>query len=87
MRRIFFSLLFLAFCWATWAPQAKAADPRVLILPFTVNAPAGAHQIASDIPALLSSSLNAQGFKTIPTKAGKNSAPTAAAARNQAQAV
>ena len=54
-----------------WAGTAHAAEPRVLVLPFTVNAPASSAQLAADIPALVRQSLEKFGLKAIPTSASR----------------
>jgi len=73
MRKILSSLACLAICVFAWAGMAGAAAPRVLVLPFAVNAPEATAQLAGDIPVLVRQSLEKHGFTAIPTSAAKKS--------------
>ncbi len=91
MRRIVSSLTCIALCFLVWSSMALAAEQRVLVLPFVVNAPAASTQLAADIPSLVCQSLERFGLKAIPTSAPRNAQPEntssaiAKAMRTQAQ--
>ena len=84
MRKILSSLACLALCLFVWAGMAGAAAPRVLVLPFAVNAPEATAQLASDVPALVRQAIAKHGFTAIPTsalKAGKAESEVSARSR------
>ncbi|MBR5882880.1 MAG: outer membrane protein assembly factor BamA [Mailhella sp.] len=84
MRKILSSLACLALCLFVWAGMAGAAAPRVLVLPFAVNAPESTAQLASDVPALVRQAIAKHGFTAIPTsalKAGKAESEVSARSR------
>ena len=86
MRKILSSLVCLAACLFVWAGRADAAEPRVLVLPFAVNAPSAQSQLARDVPALVRQALEAHGVTAIPTSAsGKSAASDAASAKKRAR--
>ena len=85
MRNILSSLACLAVCLLAWAAPAQAAETRVLVLPFAVNAPAAQQQLAGDIPTLVRQGLENYGVKAIPTSAGKARQQDAASARSRAR--
>ena len=86
MRKLLSSLACLAVFMLVWAGMAEAAAPRVLVLPFAVNAPAASAQLADDLPALVRQSLDSHGFTAIPTSASRKSRPeSTASARNRAR--
>ena len=61
----------MALCLFVWAAMASASAPRVLVLPFAVNAPEVSAQLAGDVPALVREAISKHGFVAIPTSAGK----------------
>ena len=63
MRKILSSLACLALCLFVWAGMAGAAAPRVLVLPFAINAPEASAQLASDVPALLAALFQGEVFQ------------------------
>lgn len=75
MRRILSSLACVGLCLLAWTSAAHAAATRVLVLPFAVHAPAASAQLAADIPALVSQSLEKFELKTIPTSASRSGQP------------
>ncbi|WP_446424878.1 outer membrane protein assembly factor BamA [Mailhella sp.] len=86
MRKLLSSLACLAVFMLAWAGMAEAAAPRVLVLPFAVNAPAASAQLADDLPALVRQSLDSHGFTAIPTSASRKSrAESTASARSRAR--
>ena len=53
MRNILSSLVCLVCCLLVWAAEASAAESRVLVLPFAVNASSAQAQLARDVPSLV----------------------------------
>jgi len=85
MRRILSNLACLALCLMVWAGVANAAEPRVLVLPFAVNAPSASSQLEADIPALISESLERHGLKAVSASSSrKGKAMDAETARRSA---
>ena len=88
MRKILSSLACLVLCLFVWAGMAGAAAPKVLVLPFAVNAPEASAQLAGDVPALVSQALTKHGFTAIPTSASsKSKAESTESARSRARSV
>ncbi|MBQ4325315.1 MAG: outer membrane protein assembly factor BamA, partial [Mailhella sp.] len=86
MRKLLSSLACLAVCLFVWAGTAGAAAPRVLVLPFAINAPEATAQLASDVPALVREAIAKHGFTAIPTSAARKSkAESDLSARNRAR--
>ena len=86
MRKILSSLACLALCLFIWAGTATASAPRVLVLPFAINAPEATAQLASDVPALVRQAIAKHGFTAIPTSANaKAKAESDLSARNRAR--
>ena len=85
MRKMLSSLVCLALCLLVQAAAADAAETRVLVLPFAVNAPTAQAQLAKDIPTLVRQSLEERGLKAIPTSSGNKTAQDAASARSRAR--
>ena len=86
MRKILSSLACLALCLFIWAGTATASAPRVLVLPFAINAPEATAQLASDVPALVREAIAKHGFTAIPTSANaKAKAESDLSARNRAR--
>ena len=86
MRKILSSLACLAFCLFVWTATAPANAPRVLVLPFAINAPEATAQLASDVPALVRQAIAKHGFTAIPTSANaKAKAESDLSARNRAR--
>jgi len=73
MRKILSNLACLALCFFVWAAMAEASAPRVLVLPFAINAPEATAQLASDVPALVRQAIDKHGFTAIPTSAARKS--------------
>lgn len=86
MRNILSSLVGLAVCLMVWAGAAEAAAPRVLVLPFAVNAPEASAQLARDIPVLVRRGLQNYGFKAVPTSSSRKAAAGVKDARALARA-
>ena len=82
MRNILSSLVCLVCCLLVWAAEASAAESRVLVLPFAVNASSAQAQLARDVPSLVRQALEGYGLKVIPTSAGKTTVSDASAARS-----
>ncbi len=77
----------MALCLFVWAAAASAAAPRVLVLPFAINAPEASAQLASDVPALVRTAIDRHGFTAVPTSASKKSrAENELSARRSARA-
>ena len=85
MRNILSSLVCLVSCLLVWVGGASAAETRVLVLPFAVNAPSAQAQLTKDVPALMRQALEEHGLKVIPTSSGKKAVTDAAAARGRAR--
>ncbi len=86
MRKILSSLACLAACLLVWTAAARAAEPRVLVLPFAVNAPTAQAQLARDIPTQVRKGLQNHGITAIPTSAsGKSPASDVGSARARAR--
>ena len=86
MRKLLSSLACLAICLFVWAGTAGAAAPRVLVLPFAINAPEATAQLASDVPALVREAIAKHGFTAIPTSAARKSKTESdLSARNRAR--
>lgn len=85
MRNILSSLVCLVCCLLVWAAEASAAESRVLVLPFAVNASSAQAQLARDVPSLVRQALEGYGLKVIPTSAGKTTVSDATTARSRAR--
>ena len=85
MRNILSSLVCLVSCLLVWVGGASAAETRVLVLPFAVNAPSAQAQLTKDVPVLMRQALEEHGLKVIPTSSGKKAVTDAAAARGRAR--
>ena len=86
MRKILSSLACMALCLFVWTATALADAPRVLVLPFAINAPEASAQLASDVPSLVRQAIAKHGFTAIPTSASlKSKAESDLSARNRAR--
>ncbi len=86
MRKMLSSLVLLVLCLLVRVAAADAAETRVLVLPFVVNAPSAQAQLARDVPTLVRQSLEDRGITAIPTSASdKTAAQDAASAGKRAR--
>ena len=83
MRKILSSLACAVACLVVWAGLADAAQTRVLVLPFAVNAPSAQAQLARDLPSLVRQGFEARGIAVIPTSASDKSASSTVASAKQ----
>ncbi len=67
------------------AGTAFAAPQRVLVLPFAVNSPTSAQQLANDMPVLVRQGLARHGIKAVPTSSSAKSSVGTDAARRMAR--
>jgi len=87
MRKILSSLACLVLCLFVWAGMAGASAPRVLVLPFAVNAPEASAQLVRDIPALVEQAVSKHGFTVVPTSSvRKSKSESSQSARSRARA-